>query len=171
MFVFHTHVFYTECFNTLRPRQNGHHFADDILKCISLNAYVSISIENSLNFVHMCPVNNIPASVQIMAWHRPGDKPLSESMMVRLSTHICVCRAQWVNTTKQRFLHRNYLLDTIKSFTSINYLTQTLFYWLPFFIGNLIFYQRCRAKLIMLPPGFNKMLTTSIVTLAIVRYF
>ena len=27
---------------------------------------------------------------------RPGDKPLSEPMMVRLPTHICVTRPQWV---------------------------------------------------------------------------
>ena len=26
------------------------------------------------------PINNIPAMVQIMAWRRPGDKPLSEPM-------------------------------------------------------------------------------------------
>ena len=40
--------------------------------------------------------NNIPALVQIMAWRRPGDKPLSEPMMVNLLTHICVTRPQWV---------------------------------------------------------------------------
>ena len=34
-----------------------------------------------------------------MAWRRPGDKPLSEPMMVSLSTHICVTRPQWVNDT------------------------------------------------------------------------
>ena len=32
-----------------------------------------------------------------MAWCQPGDKPLSEPMMVRLPTHICVTRSQWVN--------------------------------------------------------------------------
>ena len=32
-----------------------------------------------------------------MAWRRPGDKQLSEPMMVRLPTHICVTRPQWVN--------------------------------------------------------------------------
>ena len=42
-------------------------------------------------------MNNIPALVQIMAWRRPGDKPLSEPMMVSLLTHICVTRPQWVN--------------------------------------------------------------------------
>ena len=34
---------------------------------------------------------------QIMAWRRPGDKPLSEPMMVSLLTHICVTWPQWVN--------------------------------------------------------------------------
>ena len=32
-----------------------------------------------------------------MAWRWPGDKPLSEPMMVNLLTHICVTRPQWVN--------------------------------------------------------------------------
>ena len=31
-----------------------------------------------------------------MAWRRPGDKPLSEPMMVGLTTHICVTRPQRV---------------------------------------------------------------------------
>ena len=44
----------------------------------------------------MGPINNIPALVQIMAWRRPGDKPLSGPMMFRLLTHICVTRPQWV---------------------------------------------------------------------------
>ena len=36
--------------------------------------------------------------VQIMAWRRPGYKPLSEPMVVNLPTHKCVARPQWVNT-------------------------------------------------------------------------
>ena len=32
-----------------------------------------------------------------MALHRPGDKPLSEQMMVRLLTHICITQPQWVD--------------------------------------------------------------------------
>ena len=31
-----------------------------------------------------------------MAWRRPGDKPLSEPMLVSWLTHICVTRPQWV---------------------------------------------------------------------------
>ena len=39
--------------------------------------------------------------VQLTIFHQwfrlsPGDKPLSEPMMVRLPTHICVVRPQWV---------------------------------------------------------------------------
>ena len=82
--------------NTLRPRQNGRHFADDIFKCIFLNENVWIPIKISLKFVPKGPINNIPALVQIMAWRRPGDKPLSEPMMVSLMMHICVTRPQWV---------------------------------------------------------------------------
>ena len=87
--------------NTLRPRQNGRHFADDIFKCIFLNENVSIAIEISLKFVPKAQINNIPALVQIMAWRRPGAKPLSEPMMVSLPMHICVTRPQWVKVISQ----------------------------------------------------------------------
>ena len=83
--------------NTLRPRQNGRHFADDIFKHIFLNENVCISIKMSLKFVLKGQISNIPALVQIMAWRQPGDKPLSEPMMVSLLTQICVARPQWVN--------------------------------------------------------------------------
>ena len=83
--------------NTLRPRQNERHFADDIFKRIFLNANILIPIKISPKFVPKGSINNIPALVQIMAWRRPGDKPLSEPMMVNLPTHICVTRPQWVN--------------------------------------------------------------------------
>ena len=82
--------------NTLRPRQNGRHFADDVLKCIFLNESVWILLKISLKFVPKGPINNIPSLVQVMAWRRPGDKPLSEPMMVSLLKHICVARPQWV---------------------------------------------------------------------------
>ena len=86
--------------NTLRPRQNGRHFADDIFKRIFFNENVWIPIQISLKFVPKGPINNIPALDRIMAWPRPGDKPLSEPMMARLPTHICVTRPQWVNCSQ-----------------------------------------------------------------------
>ena len=90
--------------NTLRPRQNVRHLADDTFKPIFLNENIRISIKISLKFVPKVPINNIPALVQIMAWRRPGDKPLSELMLVSLLTHICVTRPQWVNTHKVEML-------------------------------------------------------------------
>ena len=80
--------------NTLRPRQNDRCLTDDTFKRIFLNENVRISIKISLKFVPKGPINNIPALVQIMAWHRLGDKPLCEPMMVSLLMHICVTRPQ-----------------------------------------------------------------------------
>ena len=72
----------TNILSSLKPRQNGRHFADDIFKCIFLNENMWISINISLNFVSKGPIKNIPSLVQIMTWRRPGDKPLSEPVMV-----------------------------------------------------------------------------------------
>ena len=70
-------------FNTLRPRQDGQQFPEDIFKCIFLNENVWISIKISLKFfVPKGPINKIPTLVQIMAWPRSGNKPLSETMLV-----------------------------------------------------------------------------------------
>ena len=91
------HALTSTAVNTLRPRQNGRHFSDDIFKRIFLNENAWILFKISLKFVPKGPINNIPALVQIMAWRRPGDKPLSESMLVSLLTHKCVTRPQWVN--------------------------------------------------------------------------
>ena len=90
------HIISTK-FNPLRPRQNGRHFADDTLNLIFLND-VRMWIKISLKFAPKGPINNIPALVQIMAWRRPGNKPLFEPMMVSLLTHIWVTWPQWVNT-------------------------------------------------------------------------
>ena len=79
--------------NTLGLRQNGWHFADNIF----LNENVWILIKISSKFIPWHQNNNIPTLVQIMAWHWSGDKPLSEPMMVKLLTHMCVTWPQWVN--------------------------------------------------------------------------
>ena len=87
-------------FNPLRPRQHGRHFPDAIFRCIFLNENIWVAINISLSVVPKGPIDNIPALVQIMAWRRSGDKPLSQPMMVSLLTHICVTRSQWVNTLR-----------------------------------------------------------------------
>ena len=96
----------SHCIITLRLRQNGCHFADDSIKYIFFNENVWISIKMSLKFGPQGPINNIPALVQIMAWRRSGDKPLSEPIVVSLQTHVCVTWPQciyslWLNKKHQ----------------------------------------------------------------------
>ena len=73
--------------NILRPRQmaatSWRHFQMHFLewKCMIFDKI-------SMDFVGQGSINNIPALVQIMAWHRLGDKPLSEPMMISLLTHM-----------------------------------------------------------------------------------
>ena len=48
-------------FNSLRPRRNRHHFAEDIIKCIFLSENELMSLRISLKFVPKGPINNFPA--------------------------------------------------------------------------------------------------------------
>ena len=57
--------------------------ADDIFKRIFLNENDRIPIQISLKFVPRSPIDNKPALVQVMAWRRIGDKPLSDLMMAQ----------------------------------------------------------------------------------------
>ena len=101
------------CFNSLRLRQDGRLFADDTFKRIFWNDNIRISTKNSLKFVLKGVINIIPALVLIMAWGRPGDKPLSEPMLVRSLTHICVTRPQWVNKVSKCSLEMKMFIITI----------------------------------------------------------
>ena len=107
---------------TLRPSQNGRRFSDDIFKRIFLNENVWVSIKSSLKFVPKGSISNIPALVQIMAWRRPGDKPLSEPMIINLLTEKCVTRPQWVNETVVNVIFIQTLLYQIRVFLIINVL-------------------------------------------------
>ena len=60
------------------------------------NEALGISFEIPLKFVPEGPVDNIPALVQMMACHWPGNRPLSEPMVVSSLTHICVTQPWWV---------------------------------------------------------------------------
>ena len=90
--------------NSSPPGQNGRHFADDIFKYIKI----------SLKFIPNGPISNIPALVQIMAWRRPGDKPLSESMLTRF-TDACAAQNNGGNLMFIRY-NQHYLYITIKQY-------------------------------------------------------
>ena len=57
--------------------------ADDIYKCIFLNENVRIPIQISLKLVPRIPTENKASLVQVIAWHRTGDKPLPEPMVTQ----------------------------------------------------------------------------------------
>ena len=65
------------------PGQNGRHFADDIFRRMFMKEKFCILIKILLKFVPKGPIHNISALVKIMAWHRIGDKPLSEPKQTR----------------------------------------------------------------------------------------
>ena len=73
------------CLTHLPRRQNGSYFADDIFKCIFLHENAWISVGFSPDFVPKGPIGNYPALVQIMAWRRKNDKPLSEPILTRFT--------------------------------------------------------------------------------------
>ena len=76
-----------------------------------LNVNVSISINISRNFILNVQINNILVLVQIRAWHRPGDKPLSEPLMDSLLAHLCVTQPQWVKDWMMEYIHRKKTLQ------------------------------------------------------------
>ena len=103
------------------------HWGRDKMDAISQTIFSSVFFLNenvwipktiSLKFVPKGPINNIPSLVQIMAWCRPGDKPLSEPMMVSSLTHICVTRSQWVKSQVQQ---KWPLDDKLKFHSTINH--------------------------------------------------
>ena len=59
--------------------------ADKIFNRIFVNENVRISIQISLKSVLKGSTDNKPALVQVMAWRRTGDKPLSEAMLTQFT--------------------------------------------------------------------------------------
>ena len=57
---------------------------DDIFKSI-FNESVWIPITISLKFVPKGPIDYNSALVQVVAWHRIGEKPLPESMLTQFT--------------------------------------------------------------------------------------
>ena len=64
---------------------SGRRFSDDIFKCIFFNEEFQFRLKCHWNL--FIGSSNIPALVQTMGRRRPGDKPLSEPIMVSLVTH------------------------------------------------------------------------------------
>ena len=78
---------YITCVDITNKKGNSpsmlYHFSKE---CVSIRSKICIKV----------PMYSIIALCQIMVWDRPGDKPLSQPMMVRSLMHICVTQRQWV---------------------------------------------------------------------------
>ena len=83
--------------NTLRPGQNDHHFPDDISKCIFMHENAWFSIKISSKFVPEGSSNNIPAVVQIMAWHQTP----------------CCCLNQWCSVYRRIHMYASLGLNRL----------------------------------------------------------
>ena len=50
-----------------------------------MNEMFCIQIRISMKFVPKGPIDNKSVLVQVIAWHRTGDKPLSEPMLTQFT--------------------------------------------------------------------------------------
>ena len=67
--------------NTLRPRQKGRRFTNDIFNNIILNENSRILIKISLKIIPKVRIDNKSALAQITAWYKTYAKPLSVQMI------------------------------------------------------------------------------------------
>ena len=84
--------------NTLRLRQNGRHFANDLFKRIFVNEKVRIFVQISLKFILECPINN---NQHWFRWWLGAKKATSHYLnqwWSSLLMHIWVTRPQWVKS-------------------------------------------------------------------------
>ena len=86
---------------------------DDIFKSI-FNESVWISFTISLNFVPKGQIDYKSALLQVLAWHRIGEKPFPESMRQRLSIAPIVVHCQCM-AKHLRFQCNVYIIFTMES--------------------------------------------------------
>ena len=86
----------------------------DIFQTTFSNAFLWMMLI-LIKFVPKCSINNIPAFVRVMAWHFPGDKPISKPMMLSSLTHKSVILPQWVKLyllgAQWQIYHRQYIWE------------------------------------------------------------
>ena len=84
--------------NTLRLRQNGTHFTDNILKYIFVNENFWFSYKIALKWVPCDLSDDQSALVEVMIWHWIGDKLSPQPMMIPFTNaYQCISLPKWVN--------------------------------------------------------------------------
>ena len=115
--------------NTLRPRQNGNRFADEIFKCISMNANVWIFSKISLKYVPGRLIDNMAALVRIMGWRWSGNKPclwiycltyLQGNILLSIiaipNSNNTILMETFLNANSTWFIWNSHMLDMIYHF-------------------------------------------------------
>ena len=107
--------------------------ADGIFNCIYLNEKDRIAIQISLKYIPRSPIDNKAALVQVMAWRRIGDKPLSEPMLTRFSDANMRLKGE-MSLTYHRWVYHVHtaLLRFVLFFIALSALGEFLWY-LPLF--------------------------------------
>ena len=138
------HKFNGRWIDLLWPRQNGRQGRQFQMHLFNEDVWISLRI--SLKFVSNGPINNILAMVLVMAPCLPGNRPLSEPVMVSLLTYICATRLQrdktlpvlnhaWVNAS-----YINYYYDYESMYSKISQNDSQLKLWIfPKFILCMFF--------------------------------
>ena len=107
--------------NTLRPRQNGRHFPDEIFKYIFVNENIWILIKISLIFFPKGRINNIPA------WSAPSHY-LNQWWLVYRRKYASHGLNEIMIFIFRQFLFVNFLRrPKLSILTEISFLTQRLF--------------------------------------------
>ena len=104
----------------ISPGQNGHHFADDIFRCIFMNEKFCILIKISLELVPMGPNDKNPALVQTRAWLRIAISHHLKKCSLDSRTHICCTRGRWVNTCVTAVQHVQFVCLLVNHCYRIN---------------------------------------------------
>ena len=91
------------CFNTIRLRQNGCHFRDDIFTCLFLMKMYKFQFRFHWSLSSM---NNIPALVQIMSWCADFNELRKYEDMFVLFYHFSSLRwHRWLEPKLMKLLH------------------------------------------------------------------
>ena len=105
--------FSTQWVNSSILGQNGRHFAHDTFKCIIINEMFCVLNRISVKFIPKGLNYNKSTLVQVMAWCRPGDKPLPGQMMTQ-PTDACIYAA----LGRDELSHANVIRCTHQCFTT-----------------------------------------------------
>ena len=149
------HIYLIQSLNTLRPRQDGCLFADDILKCIFLNLNSRIPNTISWKYVAWRLIDNKPSMVQIMGCRRAGDKPI----IWTIDGIYCETRPRWPRRSSWRHKRFSHYIAIVFVFTVYCVLWTSLLLW----IYVPIYSYHCPYKHYLLPMCFEMPLYLTIV--------